>query len=226
MVSPRWDQHLVDDDLEEERSHEGEELQEERNEEHLAEQPAVLHHGRDEPGEIELALRTREHGTPGQEHEPSGPPRPELLDTQQQGRPDAFLHQHPVIVGTRQHDEPPAAHLGDGGERKPGQAAGRRLHRARLQAQAACRPHQVQHLHRAFRRGMLAGDLPRVGRQTMKPEHDREACCRGVDVLRAGTGTMRRYRLRSAGRRSVTGLPLHRPRICGCRHGSADPGTR
>jgi len=47
------DQHLVDDDLEEQRRDEGEQLQEERGDQHLGQMPAVFVNGAQEPGDVE-----------------------------------------------------------------------------------------------------------------------------------------------------------------------------
>ena len=48
-------QHLVDHHLEEQRRDEREELQEERGDQHLAEQPAILVDRAQEPGDVESA---------------------------------------------------------------------------------------------------------------------------------------------------------------------------
>src|SRR5262249_10310074 len=48
-------EHLVDDDLKEERRDEREDLKEERSDQHLAEQVAILVNGPQEPGKIDSA---------------------------------------------------------------------------------------------------------------------------------------------------------------------------
>jgi|tagenome__1003787_1003787.scaffolds.fasta_scaffold20941770_1 hypothetical protein len=66
-------QHLVGDDLEEQRRNQGEELQEERGDQHFAEQPAVFVHRLEEPGDIKLARQIRERGAPRHQHDAAGP---------------------------------------------------------------------------------------------------------------------------------------------------------
>ena len=176
-----------------------EELQEERDDEHLGEQPPVLHHRRDEPREVEPALRALERGTPGQEHEPPGPQRTELLDVEQAGRARALLHEHPCVGHPREHQESSVAKLRDGRKGDFAETPQRGLHRAGLQAQPARCPNHVRHRHWVPGWRMLAGNLPRVGRQAVKPQHGGKTRRARVDGLRVVSG-WRRERARQPGR--------------------------
>lgn len=71
-------QHLVHHHLEEERCGEREELDEERGDQHLAEQPAVLHDRRDEPGEVEAGELGGRRGAGGDQHDGALPLRGEV----------------------------------------------------------------------------------------------------------------------------------------------------
>ena len=53
-------QHLVDDDLEEQRRDQREQLQEERGDQHLAEQMAIFVDRAEEPGDVEAARQVRQ----------------------------------------------------------------------------------------------------------------------------------------------------------------------
>ena len=61
------DEHLVDDDLGEQRRQQGKELQEERRDQHLTEKLSVLDDRGDEPGEIELQILQTQIGSLGEE---------------------------------------------------------------------------------------------------------------------------------------------------------------
>ncbi len=63
------DEHLVDDDLGEQRRQQGKELQEERRDKHLAEKPAIFDDGRNKPGEIELQILETQVGPLGKEQQ-------------------------------------------------------------------------------------------------------------------------------------------------------------
>ncbi len=102
-------QHLVHHDLEEERAHQREQLQHQRDEQHLAQQLAVLDQAGDEPGEIELGEFTRQAGTAGDQDELPRPAPGEILHgfdgraalLASAGR---VLQQHPLAVALRHHD--------------------------------------------------------------------------------------------------------------------------
>ena len=57
-------EHLVDDHLEEQRRDEGEELQEERGDQHFAEKAAILVDRAEEPADIETAGEIDQAGAP------------------------------------------------------------------------------------------------------------------------------------------------------------------
>ena len=94
---------------------------------------------------------------------------------------------------------PPSAKLGDGRKGDLAETPRRGLDRACLQSQPARRSNQVRHRHRVPGRGMLAGNLPRVGRQAVKPQHGGETRRAGIDGLRVVSG-WRRERARQPGR--------------------------
>jgi hypothetical protein len=56
-------QHLVDDHLEKQWRNQREELQEERSDQHLAQQPAVFVDRAEEPGDVEAATEIGEPST-------------------------------------------------------------------------------------------------------------------------------------------------------------------
>jgi hypothetical protein len=65
VLSVRCTSTLVDDDLEEQRRDQREDLQEERGNQHLAEQASVFVNGTEEPGDVEPARQIDEAGPPG-----------------------------------------------------------------------------------------------------------------------------------------------------------------
>jgi hypothetical protein len=66
-------QHLVHHHLEKQRRNEREQLQRETHAQHLQQQAAVLHHGGNEPGEIELRHVARDGSARGKEDQFAGP---------------------------------------------------------------------------------------------------------------------------------------------------------
>ncbi len=71
-------EHLVDDDLEEQRAQEREELQEERGDEHLAEKAAVFVNRAQEPGDVEAPRKIRKRGAARHQDEAAIPERLEF----------------------------------------------------------------------------------------------------------------------------------------------------
>ena len=69
------DQHLVDDDLKEQRRDKREELQEERGGKDLAKQMAVLVDGADKPADAEAASKARQARATCHEHKAAVPDR-------------------------------------------------------------------------------------------------------------------------------------------------------
>jgi hypothetical protein len=68
-------QHLVHHHLEEQRRDQGEQLQHEGDQQHFAQQLAVLDHGGDEPGEVELGQFAGQGGARGEQDQLAAPAR-------------------------------------------------------------------------------------------------------------------------------------------------------
>ena len=118
------DQHLVDDDLEEHRRHQREQLEEERGDQHLAQQMAVFVDCSQKPGDVEPAGDVRQRGPASHQNQPAVPDRGEL-GPRHQGRPLRLrrLDQNLVLAGLGEQEEPAIALGRDGGQRglgKPG----------------------------------------------------------------------------------------------------------
>ena len=73
------DQHLVDDDLEEQRRDQREKLEEERGDEDLAEQMAVFVDGAEEPADVEAARKIHQSGATCHQHKTAVPNCLELV---------------------------------------------------------------------------------------------------------------------------------------------------
>src|SRR6516165_9252426 len=79
------DQHLVDDDLKEQRRHQPEELEEERGDQYLAERRPVLLDRAGKPADAEAPRRVAERGAAGQQDQPAVPALDEIAAGQQFG---------------------------------------------------------------------------------------------------------------------------------------------
>src|SRR4051812_20735876 len=100
------DQHLVHDDLEEERADEREELEKQGDDQHLTEQATVFHEARHEPAEIELGKLSGETGATRHEDQQTAPSlgegddrfndRPAALN-----RAQRILKEHSLAVALR-----------------------------------------------------------------------------------------------------------------------------
>ena len=66
-------QHLIHDDLEEQRGDEREQVEHERHQQHFTEQLAVFDDGGNEPGEVELRHLADRRGARGEEDELASP---------------------------------------------------------------------------------------------------------------------------------------------------------
>ncbi len=103
---PAMHQHLVDDDLEEQRRDQPERLQEQRDDQHLGQDPAVFMHRAHEPADVEPPCQIAERRAPGDEDHLAGPvgielgPRPHLWLLSQD-----VEQQHPVRRGTQEQSE-------------------------------------------------------------------------------------------------------------------------
>ncbi|MNK75184.1 hypothetical protein D3C87_947200 [compost metagenome] len=135
-------QHLVHHDLEEQRADQCEELEDEGDEEHLAQQLAMLDEAGNEPGEVELGEFACKGGAAGDEDEFTGPVRGEDV----QGFDDGarrfcgrVLQQHALGVALSKDDEALAAILRtkyrQSGQRRQGQAIRRGAGGLGLEAQ-------------------------------------------------------------------------------------------
>ncbi|MNQ78571.1 hypothetical protein D3C85_934860 [compost metagenome] len=73
-------QHLVHHHLEEQRRQQRENLQDERHQQHFAEQLAVFDDGRDEPAEVELAQLAGQRGLGADQDQFAGPTCEQLIE--------------------------------------------------------------------------------------------------------------------------------------------------
>ncbi len=71
-------QHLVDHDLEEQGRDQGEELEEERGDQHLGQKPSVFLDRAQEPGDVEAAREVGQGRAPCHQDEPAVPHRLEF----------------------------------------------------------------------------------------------------------------------------------------------------
>ena len=129
-------QHLVDDDLEEQRRDQGEQLQEERGDQHLAQQAAVFVDRAQEPGDVEAAGEVRQAGAPRHQIEAAVPDRDELGPRHQVGpRRQRRLDQDLVVAGLAEDQEAAVAQRRDGGQGRRGEPRPVGPARARLEAE-------------------------------------------------------------------------------------------
>ena len=114
-------QHLVDDHLEEQRRDQGEQLQEERRDQHLAQEMAIFVDRSQKPGDVEPAGDVRQSGPAGHQDQPAVPDR-EKLGPRHQGGPgrQRRLDQDLVLGGLGDHQEPAIAQGRDGGQGRLG----------------------------------------------------------------------------------------------------------
>jgi hypothetical protein len=125
-------QHLVDDHLEEQRRDQREELQEERGDEHLAEEASIFVDRPEKPGDAESACDVGQAGPAGHQDQPAVPDRQEL-GPRHQGRPGPrWLYQDLAPARLGQQQEPAVAQAryrrqGRPGKPRPPGSAGSRL---------------------------------------------------------------------------------------------------
>jgi hypothetical protein len=138
------DQHLVDDQLEEDRRDQAEQLHEERGKQHFGEDPTVTDHLRNEPGEIEASGKPVGKGTTGDQDGKAAPSRLEFLSRQfLRGTDRGILDKHLVGGQSRQDGKTAACLLDDDGQRQPIQPLYGWPHYARLEFQAFGGPDYV-----------------------------------------------------------------------------------
>ena len=109
-------QHLVDDHLEEQRRDQAEQLQEERREEHLAQEISIFVDRSQKPGDVESAGDVRQSRPAGHQDQPAAPDREQLVARHQSG-PGRLrrLDQDLVLGGLGDHHEPAVTQRRDGG---------------------------------------------------------------------------------------------------------------
>ena len=112
------DQNLVDDDLEEQRRNQRKELEEERGDENLAEQIAVLVDGAEEPGDVEAAGKVQQAGATGHQHKTAVPDRLEFCARHEHGpRRQGILNENLVLAGFAEKQIAAVAQHRDAGQR-------------------------------------------------------------------------------------------------------------
>ncbi|EGW52914.1 hypothetical protein TevJSym_cb00010 [endosymbiont of Tevnia jerichonana (vent Tica)] len=112
-------QHLVDHHLKKERRDQGEKLQEEGGQQHLAQQPAVFNDGGDEPAEIKAAALARQQRAFSDENQLTAPGGLEDLSGQgQRAALQWILDQQPLRLSLIAGDDEIVAVVvtGDGGQ--------------------------------------------------------------------------------------------------------------
>jgi len=169
-------QHLVDNDLEEQRRDEGEELDEERGKQDLAEQLAVFDDGRDEPAEVELSGIPGQQGPAGDQYQLAIPGLLKRVPLKGRGTLGlGVLHQDTVFLDLGQDEIVTVPVLGDGRQRELLEPQPVGLGGAGLELEA------LQGAKHVARRAGLAGtpkqvfEVCRVDREAQKPGHERHA---------------------------------------------------
>ena len=126
-------QHLVDDDLEEQRRDQPEQLQEERRQQDLAEQAPVFVDRAEEPADVEAAADVRQSGAARHQDQSAVPDRQQFVARHQHGTGIVWrLHQHFSLAGLGNHHETAVAQACNRRQRhfgkpRPFGAAGPRL---------------------------------------------------------------------------------------------------
>src|SRR5579883_189050 len=166
-------QHLVGDDLEEERRHQREKLEEERGDDDLAKDAAVLVHRLEEPGHVEAAHELAERGAARHEHQPPAPHGLEDGALDELWAADPGILDECAVIGDLADDQEAAiAQLDDGRQvqtRKPLPGA---RYQARLDAEIL---RATQHLGNADRDAAKAvPDLIGFGGDAVKPQQQDE----------------------------------------------------
>jgi hypothetical protein len=107
-------QHLVSDDLEEQRCHQREKLQEERRQQHFTEQPAIFDHRLQEPGDIETPREVGQRRSACHQDEASAPLGLEI-GTVDNLRPidQRVLNERPLVADLAKNDKATVPALGD-----------------------------------------------------------------------------------------------------------------
>ena len=174
-------QHLVHHHLEEERGDQGKELQHQTHHQHFREQFAVLDHGGNKPGEIELAQIPGQSGAGGDQDQAATPGGRKVGQLQQLGAPHlGRLHQHPSgplfsAFQLGQNDKAAILHLGNGWQRGSGQTLGPGGDGAGLQPQPFAGQQQRLFIKALARYAKLVSQLIRLGGHPVKTGQHHQA---------------------------------------------------
>ena len=172
-------QHLVDDDLKEQRGDEREDLEEKRGNHHLAEHVTVFMNGAKEPGDVESAREVRQRRPPRHQDEPAIPNGLELGPRHQRGpRRQRGLNEHLVLAHLGEEEKPTVLENRDPRQRGLVEPLTARSAYARLEAEL---PGDPKHLGDANRRFPdLMPDLFRTRTDAMEPQHRNQRGQAGV----------------------------------------------
>ena len=192
-------QHLVDHHLEEQRRDQGEQLQEERRDQHLAQEMAIFVDRSQKPSDVEPAGDIRQSSPAGHQDELAVPDRDEFGLRHQggSGRPRR-LDQNLVLAGLGDHQEPAVAQGRDGRQGCPGKPrpvgpAGSRLEPEILGAPEHLRCADLVH-------SQPVPDLSSIGRNALEMQQHHEGLEPRIGRSRAVDCSAH---LRSPGRRRV-----------------------
>jgi hypothetical protein len=163
------------------RCDQGEDLQHEGDQQHFAEQFAVLDHRRDEPGEVELRQFAGQRGARGEQDQFAAPARFELGQRQHLGALGArVLDQDFLLIDAGEDDE--AAVFLDGQRRQRGlrQAGGIGGDLFRLEPEPLRGEQDLRHAEALARLAKVVGQLVGVGGDVVEARQHDEAEEAGV----------------------------------------------
>ena len=111
-------QHLVDDDLKEQRRDQREQLEKERSDEDLTQQIAVFVDGLDEPVDAKTVRKLSQADATGHQNQTAIPDSLELLARhQRRPRRHRILNKDPILAGLAEQEITAIAQHGDAGQR-------------------------------------------------------------------------------------------------------------
>ncbi len=162
-------QHLVDDDLEEQRRDERKELKEERGDQYLAKQTAIFVDRAQEPGDIEAARKIHQPGAPRHQNNATIPDRSSSARVISAGRGDngdwTMALSSPALPRIR---KPPSRSTAMAGSGCTAQPCPGRLASLRFEPELLC---AAEHLGNADRRAAKAvPDLLGIGTDAVKAQ--------------------------------------------------------
>ncbi len=203
------DEHLVHHDLEEQRRHQCEQLQEQRDQQHLADQLAVAHDAGHEPGEVELRERAGQRGAAREQDQLARPGGDEVVEGLGHRTIARRLRQRARRIALSQHAHAAVAHQRQRGHRRQRQALRVTPHVGGLQAEMLRAQQQVgdrQHLAAALAEEMqqclrIARDVVQARDDAQRQQQLRRRCrcdaCDG-DVRGGGSAAIRTHGRRHA----------------------------